>query len=66
MTKRFSNGMSVEDTLDTLARAQVLGMDAAVVLQANRAYDFFAAVDQLVLTGPTRTNINDFRAVLVC
>ena len=51
---------------DTLAQAQALGVDAAALLQANRAYDFFAAIDQLVLTGPTRTNINDFRAVLVC
>ena len=34
-------------------------------LARNDAYGFFAAVDALVSTGPTLTNVNDFRAVLV-
>ncbi len=31
----------------------------------NDAYGFFAALDDLVVTGPTRTNVNDFRAILI-
>ena len=31
----------------------------------NDTYDFFATLDDLVMTGPTRTNVNDFRAILV-
>lgn len=50
---------------DTLARAQGLGMKAADYLADNDGYGFFAALDDLVLTGPTRTNVNDFRAILV-
>jgi hydroxypyruvate reductase len=34
-------------------------------LAANDAYGLFAALDDLVVTGPTRTNVNDFRAILV-
>lgn len=50
---------------DTLARARALGLDAAGALARNDAYGFFAALDDLIVTGPTRTNVNDFRAVLV-
>ncbi len=50
---------------DTLARAQALGLDAKALLGDNDAFRFFAALDDLVTTGPTRTNVNDFRAVLV-
>jgi hydroxypyruvate reductase len=50
---------------DTLSRAQALGMDAAAYLQDNDGYSFFDALDDLVITGPTRTNVNDFRAILV-
>jgi hydroxypyruvate reductase len=35
------------------------------MLEANDAYGFFAGIDDLVMTGPTRTNVNDFRAVLI-
>lgn len=49
----------------TLARARAAGLDAAAMLQANDAYSLFAATDGLIVTGPTRTNVNDFRAVLV-
>lgn len=52
-------------TPDTLARARTLGLDAAIHLAANDAYGFFSAVGDLVVTGPTLTNVNDFRAILV-
>jgi hydroxypyruvate reductase len=35
------------------------------MLAGNDGYGFFAAVDSLVVTGPTRTNVNDFRVILV-
>ncbi len=50
---------------DTLARAAALGLKAAEVLDRNDAYSFFASLDDLVVTGPTFTNVNDFRALLV-
>ena len=52
-------------TPDTLARSRAAGEDAAARLAANDAYGFFAALDDLVMTGPTLTNANDFRAILV-
>ena len=52
-------------TPDTLARSRAAGEDAAARLAANDAYGFFAALDDLVMTGPTLTNVNDFRAILV-
>ena len=50
---------------DSLSRASAKGLDAKKLLAANDAYGFFAALDDLVVTGPTRTNVNDFRAILV-
>ena len=50
---------------DTLARARGLGLDPSAMLAANEAYAFFERLGDLVKTGPTRTNVNDFRAVLV-
>ncbi|AWN35070.1 glycerate kinase type-2 family protein [Methylobacterium radiodurans] len=50
---------------DTLARAAALGIDAEASLRANDAYGVFDAVGDLVVTGPTLTNVNDFRAVFV-
>ncbi len=50
---------------DTLARMRAAGVDPAAALSANDAYTAFAAVGDLVVTGPTRTNVNDFRAVLL-
>lgn len=50
---------------DTLARASVAGVDARARLMDNDAYGFFAALGDLVVTGPTRTNVNDFRALLI-
>ena len=50
---------------DSLARAAALGLDARTRLADNDGYGLFAALGDLVMTGPTRTNVNDFRAVLI-
>ena len=50
---------------DTLARAKLIGLDAASMLANNDAYSFFDKLGDLVITGPTRTNVNDFRCILV-
>lgn len=50
---------------DTLARAQVKGHKVADFLARNDAYGYFEAIGDLVITGPTYTNVNDFRAILV-
>ena len=50
---------------DTLARAGGLGLRIAGCLDRNDAYGFFAALGDLVVTGPTHTNVNDFRALLI-
>jgi hydroxypyruvate reductase len=49
---------------DSLARAAAAGLDAGKLLEANDSYGFFSALGDLVLTGPTRTNVNDFRAIV--
>jgi hydroxypyruvate reductase len=50
---------------DTLARAAARGLPITEVLAHNDSYGFFAATGDLVVTGPTLTNVNDFRAILV-
>ena len=50
---------------DSLVRAAEAGMDAQAMLEANDAYTLFSRLGDLVVTGPTRTNVNDFRAILV-
>lgn len=50
---------------DSLARANALGVDGKARLANNDGYGFFAALGDLVVTGPTRTNVNDFRAILI-
>jgi glycerate 2-kinase len=50
---------------DTLARAAARGIDAQTLLAANDSYGFFSALGDLVVTGPTRTNVNDYRAIVV-
>jgi hydroxypyruvate reductase len=50
---------------DTLTRAIALGLDPIAALKANESYRFFHALGDLVVTGPTRTNVNDFRAILI-
>jgi glycerate 2-kinase len=51
---------------ETLVKAQSLGIDADAYLDRNDAHRFFAAINSQVITGPTLTNVNDFRAVLIC
>jgi glycerate 2-kinase len=51
-------------TPDTLSRARKQGLDAHAYLANNDAYGFFETLGDLVVTGPTRTNINDFRVIL--
>jgi hydroxypyruvate reductase len=50
---------------DSLARARARGMDGKAMLDDNDGYGFFSAIGDLVVTGPTLTNVNDFRAILV-
>ena len=50
---------------DTLESAEEIGLDAAARLDNNDGYGFFEAVQDLVMTGPTLTNVNDLRAILI-
>ncbi|GDY35764.1 glycerate kinase [Acidovorax sp. NB1] len=50
---------------DTLARAAAQGLSIADHLDRNDAYGYFDALGDLVITGPTHTNVNDFRALLI-
>jgi len=50
---------------DTVRRARALGLDPGAMLDNNDCYGVFATLGDLVVTGPTRTNVNDFRAILV-
>ena len=50
---------------DTLRRAAAIGVDAQASLARNDGHGFFAALGQQLVTGPTLTNVNDFRAVLI-
>jgi len=50
---------------DSLARAGRAGLEPKKLLAANDGYGFFSAIGDLVVTGPTRTNVNDFRVILV-
>ena len=52
-------------TPDSYARAEALGLSAADELANNNGYGYFQALGDLLVTGPTRTNVNDFRAILV-
>lgn len=52
-------------TPDSYARAAQLGLNARDELENNDGYGYFAALDSLIVTGPTRTNVNDFRAILI-
>ena len=52
-------------TPSTLARAAAMGLKAADFLDRNDAYNYFKPLGDLVVTGPSFTNVNDFRAVLV-
>ena len=50
---------------DSLQRAQRNKLDAGKLLDDNDGYGFFRSLDDLVVTGPTRTNVNDYRVILV-
>ncbi|HEY0845770.1 MAG TPA: glycerate kinase [Noviherbaspirillum sp.] len=50
---------------DSIARAEALGLRARAMLDNNDGYGYFHALGDLVVTGPTRTNVNDFRAILI-
>jgi hydroxypyruvate reductase len=50
---------------DTVARAKALGLDPAAFLADNNSTGFFAALGDLLMPGPTFTNVNDFRAIVV-
>ncbi len=50
---------------ETLSRALALGMKIDDYLDRNDAYGYFRMLDDLVITGPTHTNVNDFRALLI-
>jgi hydroxypyruvate reductase len=50
---------------DSLARAATYGINAKAMLANNDGYGFFSRLGDLIVTGPTRTNVNDFRAILV-
>jgi hydroxypyruvate reductase len=49
----------------TVARAKLLGLDPAAFLADNNSTGFFAALGDLLMSGPTYTNVNDFRAIVV-
>ena len=50
---------------EVLAQAKKKGIDAAAHLARHDAYSVFEALDRLIVSGPTLTNVNDFRAILV-
>ena len=50
---------------DSLARARALGLNGRDHLAAHDSHEFFSALGDLVNTGPTRTNVNDYRALLI-
>jgi hydroxypyruvate reductase len=52
-------------TPDTLARARAAGLDPRAMLTRHDSYSLFAAIGDLVVTGPTLTNVNDIRAILI-
>jgi hydroxypyruvate reductase len=52
-------------TPDTLMNAKKLGIDPSSHLEKNDSYSFFKSAGGLAVTGPTFTNVNDFRAILV-
>ena len=52
-------------TSDSLHRSMQMGINAAALLASNNSYTFFEQLDDLIITGPTRTNVNDYRVILV-
>ncbi|MFL5282040.1 MAG: glycerate kinase [Rhodopila sp.] len=52
-------------TPDTLTRARAIGVDARAALAAHDSHSFFGAIGDLIVTGPTLTNVNDIRAIII-
>jgi hydroxypyruvate reductase len=52
-------------TPDSPRRALSLGLDAKKMLANNDGYGYFSALGDLVVTGPTRTNVNDYRVIVI-
>lgn len=52
-------------TPDSLVRARAAGLDAQALLDNNDSYHLFASLNDLIVTGPSRTNVNDFRAIVI-
>jgi hydroxypyruvate reductase len=52
-------------TPDTLARARAAGLNPVAELDNNNGHGFFGALGDQIITGPTLTNVNDFRAMLI-
>ena len=52
-------------TPETLARAREAGLDPRAMLARHDSWGLFDALGDLLVTGPTLTNVNDFRAVIV-
>jgi len=52
-------------TPETLLRAAHMGLDAKARLADNDGHSFFEALGDAVITGPTLTNVNDFRAIII-
>ena len=50
---------------DTLSRAQALGLNPEKLLQSHDSYTCFFALNDLLVTGPTLTNVNDYRTILI-
>lgn len=50
---------------DSLTRARALDLNPKRLLAENDSYGFFSALGDLLVTGPTRTNVNDYRAIVV-
>ncbi|MDG2107229.1 MAG: glycerate kinase [Woeseiaceae bacterium] len=50
---------------NTLEKAKIAGLDAEAMLNQNNSYELFEATHELIITGPTRTNVNDFRAIFI-
>jgi hydroxypyruvate reductase len=50
---------------DSLQRARALGLDAHHCLDTHDTWGWFSALGNLVMTGPTRTNVNDYRIIFL-
>ena len=50
---------------DSISRAESQGIRPRKMLENNDGYGFFSALNDLIVTGPSRTNVNDFRAILI-